>query len=113
MDHEIPSAAVSAAKDLTAVKAKISADLNSLKADMGCAKNTRDIKVAETRADWTGRRASQSLRRRLNEQAKFAVLDAIEARQAADMRKPGLGKPRRRLTKAAISRSANDFSVPA
>ncbi len=89
VDQEIKAATASAAKDLTAVKAKISADLNVLKADMQRAKHKLDIKVADMRAtemEWEAGFAIDYAIASV-EQARFAVLDAIEARQAAEQAK--------------------------
>jgi hypothetical protein len=88
VDQEIPAAA-SAAKDLSAVKAKINADLNALKADVGRAKHKLDIKVAEKRAENLEWEAGFAIDYAIAsiEQAKFAMLDAIEARLAAEQAK--------------------------
>jgi hypothetical protein len=89
VDREIQAAAGSAARDLTAVKAKVSADLNALKADVHRAKHKLDIKVAEKRAEdleWEAGFAIDCAIASI-EQAKFAVLDAIEARMAAEQAK--------------------------
>jgi hypothetical protein len=69
-----------------AVKAKINADLNALKADVGRAKHKLDVKVAEARAkdlEWEAGFAIDYAIASI-EQAGFAVLDAIEARAAAE-----------------------------
>ncbi len=89
LDKEIQSAKASATRDLAAVKAKISADLNALKADVGRAKHKLDVKVAETRAEDLEWDASFAIDYAIAsiEQAKFAVLDAIEARVAAEKAK--------------------------
>ncbi len=89
LDKEIQSAKASATRDLAAVKAKISADLNVLKADVGRAKHKLDVKVAETRAEDLEWDASFAIDYAIAsiEQAKFAVLDAIEARVAAEKAK--------------------------
>jgi hypothetical protein len=89
VDKEIQAAAASAARDLTAVKAKIRADLNTLQADVHRAKHTLDVKVAEKRAgdlEWEASFAIDYAVASI-EQAKFAVLDAIEARMAAEQAK--------------------------
>jgi hypothetical protein len=68
------------------VKAKINADLNALKADVGRAKHKLDVKVAEARAkdlEWEAGFAIDYAIASI-EQAGFAVLDAIEARAAAE-----------------------------
>jgi hypothetical protein len=86
VDREIQSAAASAAKDLTAVKAKIAADMNSLKANLHRAKHKLDVKLAEKRAEDLEWEASFAIDYAIAsiEQAKFAVLDAIEGRQASE-----------------------------
>lgn len=86
VDQEIHTAARSAAKDLTAVKAKISADMNALKADVHRAKSKLDTKVAEKRAEDLEWEAGFAIDYAIAsiEQAKFAVLDAIDARLAAE-----------------------------
>ena len=89
VDKEIQAAASSAARDLTAVKAKISADLTALKADVRRAKHKLDIKVAEKRAEdleWDAGFAVDYAIASI-EQAKLAMLDAIEARLAAEQAK--------------------------
>lgn len=89
VDQEIQAAKASATKDLTAVKAKISADLNVFKADMQRAKHKVDIKVADMRAtdlEWEAGFAIDYAIASV-EQARFAVLDAIEARQVAEQAK--------------------------
>ena len=89
VDKEIQAGAASAARDLTAVKAKISADLNALQADVHRAKHKLDVKVAEKRADDLEWDASFAIDYAVAsiEQANFAVLDAIDARMAADQAK--------------------------
>jgi hypothetical protein len=89
VDKQIQTAAASATKDLTAVKAKISADLNALKADVNRTKHKLDIKVAEKRAEDLEWEASFAIDYAIAsiEQAKFAVLDAIEARLTAEQTK--------------------------
>jgi hypothetical protein len=89
VDQEIQAATASAAKDLSAVKAKISADLNALKADVGRAKHKLDIKVAEKRAENLEWEAGFAIDYTIAsiEQAKFAMLDVIEARLAAEQAK--------------------------
>jgi hypothetical protein len=89
VDQEIQTAKSSAAKDLTAVKAKISADLSSLKSNVQRAKHNVDIKVAQVRAEELEWEAGFAIDYAVAsiEQAGFAVLDAIEARQAAEQAK--------------------------
>jgi hypothetical protein len=89
VDHEIQTAAASAARDLTAVKAKVAADMNALKANVKRAKHKLDVKLAEKRAEDLEWEASFAIDYAIAsiEQAKFAVLDAIEARQASEQAK--------------------------
>jgi hypothetical protein len=86
VNQEIQAATAPAARDLTAVKAKISADLNALKVDIQRAKEKLDVKVAEKRAEDLEWEAGFTIDYAVAsiEQAKFAVLDAIEARSAAE-----------------------------
>jgi len=91
VDQEIQAAGRSATKDLTTVKAKIGADMNALKADVQHAKQKLDVKVAEKRAEdleWEAGFAVDYAIASI-EQAKFAVLDAVDARVAAQQAKRG------------------------
>jgi hypothetical protein len=89
VNQEIQAAKSSAAKDLTAVKAKISADLNALKSNVQRAKHNVDAKVARMRAEELEWEAGFAIDYAIAsiEQAGFAVLDAIEAREAAEQAK--------------------------
>jgi hypothetical protein len=89
VDREIQGATASAAKDLSIVKAKVSADLSALKTDVQRAKHKLDVKVAEKRAEDLEWEASFAIDYAIAsiEQAKFAVLDAIDARQASEQTK--------------------------
>ena len=89
VDQEINAATASAAKNLTAVKAKISADLNAFKSDMHRAKHSLDVKVTQMRADDLEWEAGLAIDYAIAsiEQAGFAVLDAMEARQSAEKAK--------------------------
>ena len=89
VDQEIQAVAGSAAKDLSAVKAKVSADMNALKADVQRAKHKLDIKVAEKRAEELEWEAGFAIDYAIAsvEQAKLAVLDAIDSRLAAEQAK--------------------------
>jgi len=86
VDQEIQAVAGSVAKDLSAVKAKVSADMNALKADVQRAKHKLDIKVAEKRAEELEWEAGFAIDYAIAsvEQAKLAVLDAIDSRLAAE-----------------------------
>ena len=76
-------------KDLSTVKAKVSADLNALKTDVQRAKHKLDVKVAKKRAEALEWEASFAIDYAIAsiEQAKFAVLDAIDARQVSEQAK--------------------------
>ena len=89
VDQEIQAVAGSAAKDLSAVKAKVSADMNALKADVQRAKHKLDIKVSEKRAEELEWEAGFAIDYAIAsvEQAKLAVLDAIDSRLAAEQAK--------------------------
>ena len=89
VDQEIQAVAGSVAKDLSAVKAKVSADMNALKADVQRAKHKLDIKVSEKRAEELEWEAGFAIDYAIAsvEQAKLAVLDAIDSRLAAEQAK--------------------------
>ena len=86
VNQEVKSAGDSAARDWSAVKAKIAADRNTLKADVAEAKHERDVKRAENRADQLEWEAGFAIDYAIAsvEQAKLAVLDAVDGRLAAD-----------------------------
>lgn len=71
------------------MKAKVSADLNALKTDVQRAKHKLDVKVAKKRAEALEWEASFAIDYAIAsiEQAKFAVLDAIDARQVSEQAK--------------------------
>jgi hypothetical protein len=68
------------------VKAKIADDMNHLKADIADRKHEHDVKRAENRADrleWEAGFAIDYVIASV-EQAKLAVLDAVDGRLAAE-----------------------------
>ena len=88
------------------MKAKVSADLNALKADVQRAKHKLDVKVAEKRAEDLEWEAGFAIDYAIAsiEQAKFAVLDAIDARQASEQ--PEAAAPGRLLSNQRLRRPA-------
>ncbi len=86
VNQEIKSADASAARDWNTVKAKIAADMDALKANVVHAKHDRDVKHAENRADRLEWEAGFAIDYAIAsvEQAKLAVLDAIDGRVAAE-----------------------------
>jgi hypothetical protein len=84
--REIESARDTGAKNWTAVRAKIAADMDSLKAGVGQAKQAADTRQAEGRADrleWEARVAIDYAIASV-EQARLAVLDAVSSRAKAE-----------------------------
>jgi hypothetical protein len=71
-----------AGKDWSALKAKITADTNSLKAGIAQRQHERDVKRAENRAEMLQWEAGLAIDYAIAsvEQAKWAVLDAIAGR---------------------------------
>jgi len=86
VNQEIKSAGTTAAKDWNIVKAKIAADMSTLKADAAQAKHTLDVKYAESHADRLEWEAGFAIDYAIAsvEQAKLAVLDAIDGRVDAE-----------------------------
>ena len=68
------------------MKAKIAADMNALKAEIAEAKHERDVKHAEQRVDRLEWEAAFAVDYAIAavEQAKLAVLDAVDGRCAAE-----------------------------
>jgi len=68
------------------VKAKIAADMNNLKANVAHAKHDLDVKRAKNRADQLEWEAGFAIDYAIAsvEQAKLAVLDALDGRLAAE-----------------------------
>ena len=85
VNQEIKSANDTAARNWSTVKAKIAADMNTLKANVAHVKHDRDAKRAENRADRLEWEAGFAIDYAIAsvEQAKLAVLDAIDGRLAA------------------------------
>lgn len=86
VSEEIKSVGDSASRDWNALKAMIASDMKSLKADVAEAKRELDAQLAENRAEnleWEAELAIDYAIAAV-EQAKFAVLDAVDARAAAD-----------------------------
>jgi hypothetical protein len=85
VDLELKSAENSAARNWDAVRAKVSADIASLKANIARAKHEHDVKRAENRANRLEWEASFAIDYAIAsiEQAKLAVLDAVDGRVAA------------------------------
>ena len=89
VDQQIKSAGESATRDTKALQAKITADVNALKAHLAQAKHKMDVKVAENFAQELEWDASFAIDYAIAsvEQARLAVLDAIDARHAAQQAK--------------------------
>ena len=86
VNQEIKSTNTTAARDLSVVKAKVAADLNALKADIAHAKHDRDVKRVENRAERLESDAAFAIDYAIAsvEQARLAVLDAVDGRLAAE-----------------------------
>jgi hypothetical protein len=88
VNNDIKSAENTATRNWSAVRAKVAADINSLKADIAQKKHDVDAKRAENYADRLEWEANVAIDYAIAsvEQAELAVLDAIvgrgEARQA-------------------------------
>ena len=80
------TANTTAARDWSVVKAKVAADLNALKADIAHAKHDRDVKRIENRAERLESDAAFAIDYAIAsvEQARLAVLDAVDGRLAAE-----------------------------
>ena len=91
VNQKIKSTNDDAVRDWNAVKAKVAADMNALKTDVAEAKHERDVKRAEERADQLEWNAGFAIDYAIAsvEQAKLAVLDAVDGRLAADEAKRG------------------------
>jgi vacuolar-type H+-ATPase subunit I/STV1 len=87
--QSIQSVGNSATKDWNAVKAKVSADVDSLKARIAEHKQERDVKRAEKRAEELEDEAAFAIDYAVSsiEQARLAALDAIAGRLEADAAK--------------------------
>ena len=86
VNQEIKQASDSATRNWAAVRAKVAADMTSLKAHFAQEKHEHDVKRAEKRADRLDWEAGFAIDYAIAsiEQAKLAVLDAIDARLAAE-----------------------------
>ncbi len=86
VNQDIKSATDTATKNWGTLKAKIAADINALKANVAHAKHDHDVKHAEHRADRLEWEAGFAIDYAVAsvEQAKLAVLDAIDGRLAAE-----------------------------
>jgi len=89
VNQEIQTVNGTAARDWNTVKAKIAADMAALKADVVHAKHNHDVKHAEKHADRLEREAGFAIDYAIAsiEQARLAVLDALEGRVQADQAK--------------------------
>ena len=86
VDQDIKSVAEFVARDLNTLKAKIASDKTLLKSYVAEAKHELDVKRAENRAerlDWEAEFAIDYAIAAI-EQAKLAVLDAVDGRLAAE-----------------------------
>jgi hypothetical protein len=86
VDEQIKSVNDTATKSWSTVRAKVAADMNALKADVAHAKHEHDVKRADGRADRLEWEAGFAIDYAIAsvEQAKLAVLDAIDGRLAAE-----------------------------
>ena len=85
VNQEIKSVGDTAVRNWTAVRAKIAADMNALKADVAHAKHDRDARHAENHAERLEWEAGVAIDYAIAsvEQAKLAVLDAVSSRVEA------------------------------
>jgi hypothetical protein len=86
VNQEVRSANDAAARNWSAVKAKIADDMDHLKANIGHKKHERDVKRAESRAEQLEWEAGFAIDYAIAsvEQAKLAVLDAVDGRLAVE-----------------------------
>ena len=86
VNEQIKSVNDSAASTWNTAKAKIAADMNKLKADVANVKHDHDLKRAESRADRLEWEAGFAIDYAIAsiEQARLAVLDAIDGRLDAE-----------------------------
>ena len=86
VNQEVKSANDTAARNWSAVKAKIADDVNHLKANVAHAKHEHDAKRAENKADRLEWEAGFAIDYAIAsvEQAKLAFLDAVDGRLAAE-----------------------------
>jgi len=85
VNQEVKSANDTATRNWASVKAKIADDISHLKANVAHVKHERDVKRAENRADRLEWEAGFAIDYAIAsvEQAKLAVLDAVDGRLAA------------------------------
>jgi predicted nucleic acid-binding Zn-ribbon protein len=89
LDREVKSANESATRNWSAVKAKIADDMNHLNASVAQAKHEHDVRRAESRADrleWEAGFAVDYAIAQV-EQARVAVLDAVDSRLVVEKAK--------------------------
>jgi hypothetical protein len=86
VSREIKSAGDNATRNWNAVQAKVAGDMTALKADVTQAKHDFDVKRTENRADRLEWEAGFAIDYAIAsvEQAKLAVLDAIDGRITAE-----------------------------
>jgi hypothetical protein len=86
VNQEVKSANDTATRNWASVKAKIADDMNHLKVNIAHAKHERDVKRAENRADRLEWEAGFAIDYAIAsvEQARLAVLDAVDGRLAAE-----------------------------
>jgi hypothetical protein len=86
VSREIKSAGDNATRNWNAVQAKVAGDMTALKADVAQAKHDFDVKRTESRADRLEWEAGFAIDYAIAsvEQAKLAVLDAIDGRITAE-----------------------------
>lgn len=86
VNQQIKSVEDSSSQRWNAMKAKITADIDALKTRVTIKKHERDVKRAEKHADQLEREAGFAIdyASASIEQAKLAVLDAIDGRLAAE-----------------------------
>jgi hypothetical protein len=86
VNQEVKSANDTAARNWSTVKAKIADDMNHLKTNIAHAKHERDVKRAENRADRLEWEAGFAIDYAIAsvEQARLAVLDAVDGRLAVE-----------------------------
>jgi len=89
VNRDIQSAKDTATRSWSAVRAKIAADINNLKADVTHKKHDLDAKLAENHADELEWEAGFAIDYAISsvEQAEWAVLDAVAARAQAQQAK--------------------------
>ena len=86
VNQEIKSAGNTAARDWNSVKVKVAGDMATLKAKATTVKHNLDVKLAENQADEMEWEAGFAIDYAIAsvEQAKLAVLDAIDSRAEAE-----------------------------